>query len=94
MLRAVRTGRGWKLVCFEVLAGIIIANMIGPLMTEHAPSEWHPTLYFLAGWAGLEAVDWVYDKVVKLIAERFKIKIDQGKPWDGKDRRNPEKKGE
>lgn len=57
MLRAARTGRNWKQIGLETLGGIIVANMVGPLLAVHAPGHWHGTLYFLAGWGGLDLIN-------------------------------------
>ena len=86
MLRATRTGRSWKQIVTETLGGVFVANMIGPLLSEHAHAHWHATLYFIAGWGGLELVAWAYDQAVKTAELRLRSRFGNGQ-WDGKERR-------
>lgn len=87
MLRAARTGRSWKQIVLETLGGVIVANMVGPLLSVHAPEYWHGTLYFLAGWGGLELVAWGYELAVKVAEARVHKRIGSGQAWNGEDRR-------
>ena len=80
MLRAARTGRSWKRIGLETLGGIAVANMAGPLLAVHAPGHWHATLYFLAGWGGLELVAWAYDQAVRIIETKLRKRL--GDEWD------------
>ena len=96
MLRASRTGRKWKQIVLETIGGVIVANMVGPLLSVHAPEHWHGTLYFLAGWGGLELVAWGYEQAVRIAEARLHHRLgsEQGQeqaqhPWDGVDRRKP-----
>lgn len=86
MLRAARTGRSWKQIGLETLGGVIVANMVGPLLSVHAPEHWHGTFYFLAGWGGLELVAWGYELAVKMAEVRLHKKLGQGQTWNGEER--------
>ena len=87
MLRAARTGRSWKQIGLETLGGVVVANMVGPLLSVHAPEHWHGTLYFLAGWGGLELVAWGYELAVKMAEARVHKRIGGGQGWNGEERR-------
>lgn len=89
---AMRKGKCRRQVVLEGVGGILIANMAGPLITLHAPEQWHYTLYFLVGWGGLEGVGRLYEAAVSGLERRIQSKIgtpDQSAhdgPWDGIDR--------
>lgn len=87
MLRAARTGRSWKQISLETLGGVIVANMVGPLLSVHAPEHWHGTFYFLAGWGGLELVAWGYELAVRIAEVRIQKRLGGGQRWDGIERR-------
>ena len=87
MLRAARTGRSWKQIALETLGGVTVANMVGPLLSVHAPEHWHGTLYFLAGWGGLELVAWGYELAVKIAEVRIQKRLGSGQAWNGMERR-------
>lgn len=70
VMRAVRKGKTWTQTLFEAGGGILVANMLGPLIKGHTPVNWHYTLYFLAGWGGLEGVSRLYEAVVSGLEKR------------------------
>ena len=44
-----------------LVGGVLTANMLGPMIRAQAPESWHSSLFFLAGWGGLELVAKCYD---------------------------------
>ena len=87
MLRATRTGRTWKQIALETIGGVTVANMVGPLLSVHAPEHWHGTLYFLAGWGGLELVAWGYELAVRIAETRIHKRLGAGQAWNDMERR-------
>ena len=86
-LRSIKAGKKRPgVIVFEALAGIIIANMAGPLLAKYAPVHWHATLYFLAGWGGLAAVDYFYSLALRVLTTKIWKDFD-GAQWDGVERR-------
>ena len=90
MLRAARTGRSWRQIIFETVGGVTVANMLGPLISKHAPENWHASMYFLAGWGGLELVGWAYELTLRITARRIERRFGDGH-WDGEERRKVER---
>ena len=89
VFRAIRKGRCWKQVVFEAGGGVLVANMLGPVIAGHAPEQWQYTLYFLVGWGGLEGVGRLYETCVAGLQKRLRVKLEDGsiEPWDGTERR-------
>lgn len=75
ILHSVRKGRSAAQVLFEALGGVITANMICPLIQEWTPERWHYTLFFLAGWGGLEFVGRCYEAAVSALEHRIRRQI-------------------
>lgn len=75
LLHSARKGRTLPQTAFEVLGGIITANMICPLVQDMTPESWHYTLFFLIGWGGLEVVSRLYEAVVSALENRIRRHI-------------------
>ena len=78
VFRAIRKGRNWKQVAFEAGGGVLVANMLGPVIAGHAPEQWQYTLYFLVGWGGLEGVGRLYETCVAGLQKRLQASMENG----------------
>lgn len=78
LLHAVRQGRPFWQTLLSVVGGVYTSNMLGPLIREQAPESWHYSLFFLAGWGGLELVAKGYEVGVRALEKYIKRKLDPG----------------
>lgn len=75
LTRSIRTRKNWKHWFFEMLGGVLSANMVMPLVVEYAATRWHYTLFFLVGWGGLELMGRLYESLATALENRIKKKI-------------------
>lgn len=73
-VRAMRNGKGLKQVLAETAGGVLVSNMLGPVIAEHTPTHWHYTLFFLAGFGGLEFVGRIYEAAASGFEEKVRRK--------------------
>lgn len=75
LTRSIKLRKSWKLWVFEMLGGVLTANMVYPLIAEHVDDEWHYTLFFLVGWGGLELIGRLYEASASALERRIQKKI-------------------
>lgn len=78
LLHSVRQGRPIWQTLLSVVGGVFTSNMLGPLIREQTPENWHYSLFFLAGWGGLELVAKCYDLGVCALEKYVNRKVDPG----------------
>ena len=67
LMHSTRKGRSPAHTLFEAVGGVFTANMVCPLIQDATPEKWHFTLFFRAGWGGLELVGRLYEAVVSAL---------------------------
>lgn len=67
LVRAMRRRGDVKQIAAEMAGGILVANMVFPIVAEHLPKPWHYTVFFLVGWGGIEMVGWAYQSAVEFL---------------------------
>lgn len=75
LTRSIRLRKSWKLWFFEMLGGVVTANMVCPLIQSETPEKWHYTLFFLVGWGGLELIGRLYEVSASALERRIQKKI-------------------
>lgn len=75
LTRSVKLRKSRKLWVFEMLGGMLTANMVYPLIAEYVDAKWHYTLFFLVGWGGLELIGRLYEASASALERRIKKKI-------------------
>ena len=75
LTRSIKLRKSWKLWFFEMLGGVLTANMVYPLIAERVDDKWHYTLFFLVGWGGLELIGRLYEVSASALERRIQKKI-------------------
>ena len=75
LTRSIKLRKSWKLWVFEMLGGVLTANMVCPLIAEYVDDKWHYTLFFLVGWGGLELIGRLYEASASALERRIQKKI-------------------
>lgn len=73
-IRALRQGKCAKQVLAETIGGVVVSNMLGPVIAKNMPEHWHYTLFFLAGFGGLELVGRIYEAIASGLEQRARNK--------------------
>lgn len=77
-LHSTRKGRSSLQVVLEAIGGAITTNMLSPLIVKFTPLEIHYTLFFFAGWGGLELVGRMYEAIASAAEKRIHNQINPG----------------
>lgn len=75
LMHSARKGRTLPHTLFEVVGGLVAANMLGPVVQKNTPEEWWYTLFFLVGWGGMELVSRLYEAAVQALEGRIRKRI-------------------
>lgn len=75
IMGAVKRRKSWKQIIFEGAGGMILSNVVYPLVAEYAPPEWHYSLFFLVGWGGVQGVGHFYEVVTSALESRVREKL-------------------
>ena len=75
LTRSIRMRKNWKHWLFEMMGGVLSANMVCPLVVERVNEQWHYTLFFLVGWGGLELMGRLYEACATALEKHIQKKI-------------------